>query len=64
MRRVPSPPVTAEVAAIIKRALIKGLYQHQIASALGINQGRISKVKTGKVFSEIAPAADLPPAFG
>lgn len=59
-----SPPITAELAAIIKRALLKGLFQHQIASVLGVNQGRISEVKTGKAFPQVPPASELPPAFG
>jgi hypothetical protein len=60
-----SPPVTAELAAIIKRALLNTkLFQHQIASILGVNQGRISEVKTGKVFPQVPPASELPPAFG
>jgi hypothetical protein len=58
-----SPPVTAEVAAIIKRALLKGLFQHQIAGVLGVNQGRISEVKTGKAWPQVIPAAELPAAF-
>ena len=45
MDRKPSPPVSPEMAAHI-RFLIKdrGLYQHQAASLLGVNQGRISEV--------------------
>jgi hypothetical protein len=64
MKRIPSPPITAETASIIKRALIStDLLQHQIASIIGVNQGRISEVKTGKVFPQVPPAAELPPAF-
>jgi len=64
MKRKSSPPITAEIAAIIKRALLNGLFQHQIASVLGVNQGRISEVKNGKAFPGIPPVAKLPPAFG
>ncbi len=64
MKPTPSPHITAEIAAIIKRALLKGLFQHQIAGTLGVNQGRISEVKTGKLFAQVPPASELPPAFG
>lgn len=48
MKRTPSNPVTPELASYIKYLLSKGLYQHQVASIVGVNQGRISEVKTGK----------------
>lgn len=32
----------------IRRRLSLGDYQHDIAADLGINQGRVSEVKTGK----------------
>lgn len=64
MKRTYSPPVTAEIAAIVKRALLKGLFQHQIAGVLGVNQGRISEVKTGKLFPQVPPASELPSMFG
>jgi predicted XRE-type DNA-binding protein len=64
MKRVPSPPVTPEIAAIIKRLIGEGLYQHQIASALGINQGRVSEVKTGKLHPKIPAVEQLPLNFG
>ena len=54
MKRVPSPPVTPEVAAKIKRLLAEGLYQHQIASLLGLNQGRVSEVNTGKIHPKVS----------
>ena len=40
--------MTAEMKLRIKQLLATGLYQHQIASLLGVNQGRVSEVKTGK----------------
>jgi predicted XRE-type DNA-binding protein len=49
MKRTASPPITAEIKAKILELLGVGLYQHQIAALLGINQGRVSEVKTGKV---------------
>ena len=56
-----TPPLTAEVASIIKALLLMGRYhQHQIAALLGINQGRVSEVNTGKRFAHVPPARDLP----
>lgn len=48
MKREKSPPVSPEMAAHI-RFLIQesGLYQHQAAALVGINQGRISEVMRG-----------------
>ena len=45
MKRSKSPPVTPEMAAHI-RFLIgeRGLFQHQAAALVGVNQGRISEV--------------------
>jgi hypothetical protein len=64
MKRVPSPPVTSETAAIIKRLLGEGPYQHQIASLLGLNQGRISEVKNGKRHPNVPPSVQLPLDLG
>ena len=63
MKRAPSPPVTPEMATKIKKLLERGLYQHQIASVLGVNQGRVSEVKTGKLHPKVA-AEQLPLDFG
>lgn len=60
----PSPKLTATLAAKIK-ALLKGtdMNHAQIASHLGgMNQGRVSEVKTGKCFSGI-PACSLQEAL-
>lgn len=49
MKRTASPSITPEMAAEIrylKRE--KLLYNHQIAALLGVNQGRVSEVLTGK----------------
>ena len=49
--RPPRPPrakLTAEIIREIKRRLALGEYQHDIAASLGLNQGRISEVNTGK----------------
>lgn len=41
--------LTAAVIAEIKRMLALGtMHQHEIAAVLGINQGRVSEVNTGK----------------
>ena len=56
-----TPSLTEDMAAIIKALLMLGRYhQHQIAALLGINQGRVSEVKTGKKFGHVPPARDLP----
>jgi transcriptional regulator with XRE-family HTH domain len=57
MKRTPSTPVTPEMAAKIK-AMRKslGLFQHQIAAVLGMNQGRVSEVLTGKRHPEVPPS--------
>ena len=49
MKRKNSPGVTPEMAALIKHLVKRiGLYQHQVAAILGLNQGRVSEVMTGK----------------
>lgn len=55
--RRPSPKVTREMAATIKRYLLENLAQHEIAAMFGINQGRISEIKTGRKFGDVSPAA-------
>lgn len=40
--------LTPEIIREIKFRIDKGEYQHDIAADLGINQGRISEIKTGK----------------
>jgi predicted XRE-type DNA-binding protein len=56
MKRKDSPPISPEMAALIK-FLVKriGLYQHQVAALLGINQGRVSEVVTGKRHPNVEP---------
>ncbi len=41
-------PYTPEVFQEVKLKLALGEHQHDIAAALGWNQGRVSEVKTGK----------------
>lgn len=47
-----SPTLTLESAIEIWRMHWRGLCQHDIAVAFGVNQGRISEVLTGKRFPE------------
>lgn len=48
-------PLTSVLAYEIKKlAATTELMQHQIAALLGLNQGRVSEVLTGKRFSEVA----------
>lgn len=55
----PTPPMTAALAAqAITLVKIYGLKQHQAAAILGLNQGRISEVITGKRYPNAKP---LPP---
>jgi hypothetical protein len=56
MRRRRSP-LTRELIAIIKRRLLNGEFQHDIAADYGLNQGRVSEILNGKRGSGIKPAA-------
>ena len=56
MKKV-SPDVTREMAAKIKRCLLENMAQHDIAAIFKINQGRVSEIKTGKKFGDVAPMA-------
>jgi len=64
MKRSDSPPLTAALAAKIKHLLSGGLYQHQIAAVLGINQGRVSEVNRGKKFKTVLPDDQMGFDFG
>lgn len=56
MKRKNSPPLTPEMAALIKYLVVRiGLYQHQVAALLEINQGRVSEVMTGKRHPNVDP---------
>ncbi len=49
--------LTAEIAAYIKWLLqTTTLFQHEIAAAVGLNQGRVSEVKRGKRFPNVPPS--------
>lgn len=45
--------LTDEIIRLIWNRIRLGEYQHDIAADLGINQGRISEIKTGKRGSHI-----------
>ena len=57
-----SIPMNAELASSAKTMVIQlGMAQHIAAAKLGVNQGRISDVVTGKTFPDapFAPIADV-----
>jgi len=66
MSKRQSPPMTPWRAAIAKFLVLKlGMYQHQAAAVLGVNQGRISEVITGKRHKAVKSAdGQLPLDFG
>ena len=54
-------PMTPGLAAYIKHLLMTTrLFQHQIAAMVGVNQGRVSEVKTGKRFPNVPPSDQMP----
>ena len=57
--RKSSPRLNAEIAAKIKSLLANTNFNYaQIAAILGgINQGRVSEVKTGKRFANVLPCS-------
>lgn len=55
--------VTAQTAPFVKLALALGYYQHVIAAYLNGNQGRVSETNTGRRFSDVRAADQLPPDF-
>lgn len=55
--RTPSRKLSADDAAIIKNRILRGEFLNRIAADFDVNPGRISEIKTGKVYAEIPPAA-------
>lgn len=56
MARRVSEPLTAELAARIKRLKRDtDLVQHEIAATLHLNQGRVSEVLSGKRYPDVHP---------
>ena len=53
----PTPPMTAELASKILTLVRMGLKQHQAAAILGLNQGRVSEVVTGKRYQGAKPCS-------
>ena len=51
--RQPSRHLTESEAITILSRLMKGDFQNRIAADLDVNQGRISEVKTGKMFPHL-----------
>jgi hypothetical protein len=51
--------LSREDVAIIKARIVRGDKQHRIAADYDLNQGRISEIKHGKLFSEVPPADRL-----
>lgn len=47
-RRRPSPRISPSDHKKILARLAAGEFQHRIAAEYGVNQGRISEIKTGK----------------
>lgn len=47
-----SPPITLDNAIYIWRRRSEGAANHVIAFELGVNQGRVSEVLTGKQFPQ------------
>lgn len=59
-----SPPLTADLAARIKRmAKETDLLQHEIAARLNVNQGRVSEVLSGKRFPDAPPGTPAAPTL-
>ena len=54
--RRPSRKLTPADAAIIKRRLQQGEFQHRIAADFDVNPGRIAEIKTGKRFANVGVA--------
>lgn len=47
--------LTAAASPRPKALLAAGMRQHEIAAKLGINQGRIGEIHTGKRFADVEP---------
>jgi len=55
-RRRPSRRLTNPDVAIIKKRINAGEFLHRIAADFDVNPGRISEIKTGKLFADVPPA--------
>lgn len=56
---MPRTTMNVAVAAQIKKLAIlyPSMFQHEIAAVLGVNQGRVSEVLSGKRYAHIPPAS-------
>lgn len=52
--------LTLHEVGIIKARILRGDFQHRIASDYDLNQGRISEIAKGRRFSQVLPSF-LPP---
>lgn len=55
-KRTPSYRINPADVPVIKKRIREGEFLNRIAADYDVNPGRISEIKTGKVFSEVAPA--------
>lgn len=55
MKKMSTPPMSAELASKALALVRLGYHQHQAAALLGVNQGRISEVVNGKLFPSARP---------
>ena len=56
-----SPKITPEIAAKIKHLVgEEGYMQHDVAARFGVNQGRISEIMKGRIYSEVPPDSAPP----
>lgn len=55
--RKASAKLTKQDAAVVKKLLIEGWFQNRIAALFDVNPGRISEIRTGKTFADVAPAS-------
>jgi len=54
--RNPSRQLTPDDAAIIKRRIAQKEFLNRIAADFDVNPGRVSEIKTGKLYPEVRAA--------
>lgn len=57
--RAPSRHLRPEDIPVIKRRILDGEFLNRIAADYDVNPGRISEVKTGRLYADIPPAPSL-----
>lgn len=55
--RRPSRPIDPRDVPVIKKRILAGEFLNRIAADYDVNPGRISEIKTGRVFGLVPPAA-------